>query len=128
MTSASTSSAPPTASAPPASHDHPAPQGHPGAGQHAATGNGDIDLRVGDHELVIRQRYAVVSIVNDVLIGIWFLIGSFLFFSDALMFAGTCLFVLGSVEMLIRPVIRLARHLHLRRIRPGAATESAQDF
>lgn len=77
----------------------------------------DIILRIGHEELVIRQRYQVVSIVNDVLIGLWFLIGSFMFFSESLMFAGTCLFVVGSIEMLIRPVIRLFRHLHLQRFR-----------
>lgn len=90
----------------------------------------DEVVRIGDHELVIRQRYEVVSILNDVLIGVWFLIGSFFFFSSSLMTIGTCLFVLGSVEMLIRPGIRLARHLHLKRLRPDARrpTETAMDF
>ena len=95
-----------------------------------AADNHDLTIRIGHDELVIRQRYQVLSIVNDVLIGIWFLIGSFMFFSDELMFAGTCLFVLGSVEMLIRPVIRLIRHVHLQKIRgPGTPTaDSSFDF
>jgi hypothetical protein len=95
-----------------------------------AESNHDIHLHIGHEELVIRQRYQVISITNDVLIGVWFLIGSFFFFSDALMFAGTCLFVIGSVEMLIRPVIRLIRHFHLQRFRgPGAVTADASyDF
>ncbi|MBM6590115.1 YrhK family protein [Brevibacterium sp. RIT803] len=52
-----------------------------------------------------------MSIVNDVLIGIWFL-------------------VLGSVEMLIRPVIRLIRHVHLQKIRGPQAptTDATYDF
>lgn len=78
-------------------------------------------VHFGRDELVVRQRYEVLSIANDVLIGTWFLIGSVLFLSEALAHAGTWLFVIGSIEMLIRPVIRLARRVHLRRIHPGAA-------
>lgn len=95
-------------------------------------------LRIGPEELIVRRRYEAASIANDILIGVWFLIGSFLFFSAETMTAGTVLFVLGSTEMLIRPVIRMARHLHLQRFRrPGATdpataddavTESARDF
>lgn len=93
-------------------------------------GDNNLTIRIGPDELVIRQRYQVLSIINDVLIGIWFLIGSFVFFSDEWVFTGTCLFVLGSVEMLIRPVIRLIRHLHLQKIRgpETPTTDSTYDF
>lgn len=93
-------------------------------------GTHDVHLRIGREELIIRQRYQVLSIANDVLIGIWFLIGSFMFFSPALTFAGTCLFVVGSIEMLVRPIIRLVRHLHLQRLRgPETPTSDASyDF
>ena len=65
--------------------------------------NPDLHLRIGREELVIRQRYQVISIANDVLI--------------------------GSVEMLIRPVIRLIRHLHLQRLRsPAAAGDDSFDY
>lgn len=92
--------------------------------------NNNLTIRIGHDELVIRQRYQVLSIANDVLIGIWFLIGSFMFFSDELVFAGTCLFVIGSVEMLIRPVIRLIRHVHLQKIRSPETptTDTTYDF
>lgn len=75
-------------------------------------------LHLGHEELVIRQRYETVSIVNDLLIGGWFLVGSFFFFSPALTHVGTWLFVLGSIEMLIRPAIRFTRRVHLRRYHP----------
>lgn len=79
---------------------------------------GPLVLRVGRDELVIRQRYETLSIVNDLLIGTWFLIGSFFFFSSSLSYAGTWLFVVGSVEMLIRPLIRFTRRVHLQRYHP----------
>lgn len=92
--------------------------------------NHNLIIRIGHDELVIRQRYQVLSIVNDVLIGIWFLIGSFMFFSDELVTTGTWLFVIGSVEMLIRPIIRLIRHMHLQKIAgPNTPTaDSSFDF
>ncbi len=86
-----------------------------------------LTLEVGDHELVIRRRYEVLSIANDVLVGLWFVVGSILFFSESTSMAGTWLFLVGSVEMLIRPVIRLVRRVHLRRI-GGPVTESSRDF
>lgn len=92
--------------------------------------NRDLTLHIGHDELIIRQRYQFLSIVNDVLIGIWFLIGSFMFFSDELVTTGTWLFVIGSVEMLIRPIIRLIRHMHLQKIAgPNTPTaDSSFDF
>lgn len=74
---------------------------------------------LGREELVIRQRYETASIVNDLLIGTWFLVGSFLFFSPTTAYAGTWLFVIGSVEMLLRPAIRFTRRVHLQRRNPA---------
>lgn len=73
-------------------------------------------LTIGHEALVIRRRYEVLSILNDLCIGIWFLIGSIMFLSSAWEAAGTWLFILGSAQLLIRPLIRLANHIHLRRI------------
>jgi hypothetical protein len=85
-------------------------------------------LHIGREELIIRQRYEVVSILNDILTGGWFLVGSVLFFYPAHEHLAIWLFVIGSVEMLIRPVIRLARRVHLRRLNPAIPTETARDF
>lgn len=91
-------------------------------------GKNDLVLRFGHEELVIRKRYEALSIANDVLIGLWFLVGSFLFFSETLQFAGTVLFVIGSLEMLMRPVIRLARHVHLQRMSDQRPSEATLDY
>ncbi|MFC5138290.1 YrhK family protein [Actinomycetospora rhizophila] len=86
---------------------------------------------LGHRELIIRRRYQLLSIINDILIAVWFTIGSFMFFSDKLTYAGTWLFVIGSIELLIRPAIRLIRQIHLQRL-PGyqgvRAPESEHDF
>lgn len=91
----------------------------------------DIVVRLGREELILRQRYELVSILNDVFAGALFLIGSFLFFRESTTYAATWLFVIGSVSMLIRPTIRLVRRVHLGRIHPdnpGATHESSMDF
>ena len=99
----------------------------------AAHGNDESGawvVRVGRDELIVRQRYEVISIVNDILIGTWFLIGSIFFFSDSLTYTGTWLFVLGSAQMLVRPTIRLTRRVHLHRLHPDVpgSADAAHDF
>jgi hypothetical protein len=86
-----------------------------------------LRLDIGREELVIRQRYAALSIGNDVLIALWFLVGSILFFHEATTTAATWCFLLGSIEFLIRPAIRLTRLVHIRRI-GGGGLDSVNDF
>lgn len=92
-----------------------------------------LTLHLGRDELVIRRRYEALSIVNDILIGLWFTVGSFLFFSESTTTAGTWLFVIGSIELLLRPMIRMTRIVHLRRRSSGTVSEASahgsdQDF
>ncbi|WP_328856513.1 YrhK family protein [Williamsia herbipolensis] len=89
----------------------------------------ELTFTIGREELVIRQRWEVVSIVNDILVAIWFIAGSILFFGESTTYAGTWLFLAGSVELLIRPVIRLARRVHLQRLSPtGTAVDTTNDY
>ncbi|MDF4252636.1 YrhK family protein [Streptomyces sp. WMMB303] len=92
--------------------------------------SGNLTLHLGKEELVVRQRYETTSIANDVLIAVWFLIGSIMFFSSEWTRTGTWCFVFGSVELLIRPVIRLTRQLHIQKMRGGTRgmTASDQDY
>ncbi|MUL41383.1 hypothetical protein FZ103_09365 [Streptomonospora sp. PA3] len=102
----------------------------------AESGRGShLVLRVGPEELVIRRRYEAASIANDILIALWFIVGSVMFFSPSWETWGTWCFLIGSAELLVRPIIRLARLVHVRGVRsrtgagPGAAPhESSQDF
>lgn len=94
------------------------------------TASTPLALHFGGEELLIRKRYEVLSIVNDILVALWFTVGSALFFSEATNTAGVWLFLIGSIELGIRPMIRLSRHMHLQRIqsRAYATHESDQDF
>lgn len=91
----------------------------------------DLTIRIGGEELQIRQRYEVLSILNDLGIGVLFLVGSVLFLHDSTVYMGTWLFIIGSALLLIRPAIRLARRVHLSRIGTDNAVparESSMDF
>ncbi len=75
-----------------------------------------LTLTVGHEQLVIRRRYEVVSILNDFFIAIWFLLGSVFFLYPSLEKVAIWLFIIGSVQFLIRPTIRLLAHLHIQRV------------
>lgn len=87
----------------------------------------DLILRLGHEELTIRQRYEVASIINDIFIAVWFIIGSILFFNEDTTTIGTWFFLLGSIQLLIRPVIRLTRRIHITRL-GSRQSEAAHDF
>ncbi len=82
-----------------------------------------LTLKLGHEELIIRRRYEVLSIANDFLIAIWFLVGSVLFLFPEYEKAAIWLFIIGSFQFLIRPTIRLASHIHVKRV-PASNWES----
>jgi hypothetical protein len=82
-----------------------------------------LTLKLGSEELVIRRRYEMISITNDFLIAIWFLVGSILFLFPEYERAAIWLFIIGSFQFLVRPTIRLISHIHVKRI-PASNWES----
>jgi len=68
----------------------------------------DVTLRIGSDELRVRGVHEAISIVDDVMVGLWF--------------------VAGSIQLLIRPLIRSSRRVDLGRIAPDRPVSSARDF
>lgn len=81
-----------------------------------STDDGSLRLTIGHEQIVIGHRYQMLSILNDFLIGIWFTVGSWLFFYPSLENVAIWLFVIGSAQFLVRPIIRLAHHFHLQQM------------
>lgn len=79
--------------------------------------NPEFDIDVGKHEVMIGKRYGFLYTLNDILIALWFIAGSILFFWDVTQETGTWFFLVGSIELLVRPFIRISRNTHLKRIR-----------
>ncbi|MFD2673503.1 YrhK family protein [Marinicrinis sediminis] len=76
----------------------------------------DLVLTFRNHRLVIKNRYEMASISNDMLIAIAFLAGSIFSFFSSYQLIGTWLYIFGSVQLVVRPCIRIARRMHLQRI------------
>lgn len=85
--------------------------------EHMASNDTDAPAAIplGAERLVIDRRYETLSIINDFLIGVWFLVGSVLFYYKSLETLAITCFVLGSAQFLVRPGIRLGRRVHLQR-------------
>lgn len=76
----------------------------------------EIDLGLGKRHLVVQRRYDALGAVNDLLIAIWFLVGSIFFLNDALVLGGTWLFIVGSAQLLVKPAIKLTNLVHVSHI------------
>lgn len=73
----------------------------------------ELDLEIGNRYIVIQRRYEFIGAFNDLLIAIWFLVGSIFFLNDSLMESGTWLFIVGSAQFLIKPLIKVASLIHV---------------
>jgi len=75
--------------------------------------NPEFDLDLGHRHVVIQRRYEALGAVNDLLIAIWFLIGSIFFLHKSLAVSGTWLFILGCTQLLIKPALKLSSLVHV---------------
>jgi len=70
----------------------------------------------------VSRIYAYLSIGNDIMVGLEFLTGSFEFLPKQNELIGVYLFIAGSSQLLIRPIIEIARRIHLYRINRAKIT------
>ncbi|MBD3815392.1 MAG: YrhK family protein [Halothiobacillus sp.] len=75
------------------------------------------DIRFGRDELIIQNRHETAILFNDFLIALWFILGSAFFLVPSLVGAGAWVFLIASIQFLIRPAMGLLRNIHLKRIR-----------
>lgn len=78
------------------------------------------------YELFFKKRYKVLHTLNDFLIGLLFLVGSFCFFFEELKPAGIWMFVIGSFQLLIRPTIRLVHDFNYRKFVESRRSKSRE--
>tara|TARA_R110001583_G_scaffold144913_3_gene296902 strand:+ start:719 stop:988 length:270 start_codon:yes stop_codon:yes gene_type:complete len=76
----------------------------------------EFDLDIGSEHIVIQRRYEALGALNDLLIAVWFLIGSFFFLNDSLIESGTWLFIAGSAQLIIKPLIKLTSLIHVGKV------------
>ena len=76
----------------------------------------ELDIDIGNRHISVQRRYEALGAFNDLLIAVWFLVGSFCFLNHLLVERGTWLFIVGSFQLLIKPAIKLTGLIHLGRI------------
>lgn len=76
----------------------------------------NLELDLGREHIIVQRRYEAVGAINDLLIAIWFLIGSFFFLSNSLVERGTWLFIVGSLQLLIKPALKLISLIHVTHV------------
>jgi hypothetical protein len=64
----------------------------------------------------VRRRYFWIHLTVDFLAGISFVVGSVFFFYPSLVYAGTWLFLVGSILFAAKPSVRLAHELKRGRV------------
>lgn len=74
-----------------------------------------VELKIGKYGLFFNRNYHFIAITNEIMIGTWFLVGSILFLSEKTKTAGTFLFIIGSAQLLIRPILKIVHAVTLKR-------------
>lgn len=73
------------------------------------------DIEMGRFQIFFLKKYHILSIINDLTLGLWFLVGSFLFLFESTQTAGTILFIVGSAQLMGRPVLKLIRAFYVKK-------------
>lgn len=76
----------------------------------------ELDMDISKPHIVIQRRYEALGAFNDLLIAIWFLVGSFFFLNESLVESGTWLFIVGSAQLIIKPLIKLVSLVHVNKV------------
>ncbi|ERN55135.1 YrhK family protein [Alkalihalophilus marmarensis] len=74
-----------------------------------------LDVKLGRMRIYFDKRYRVISTINDLLIGILFVIGSILNFFDQAEKIGLICYLAGSTFLVVRPILRLMHSASLRK-------------
>ncbi|MCG1029076.1 YrhK family protein [Virgibacillus halodenitrificans] len=67
------------------------------------------------HTRFYKKIYQLLYTLNDFLLGLWFLIGSIFFYFEPLKTWGVTLFVIASLQFVLKPTIRLIHEIDAKR-------------
>lgn len=76
---------------------------------------GDLSFRVGRGQIDIQRRWEALSIINDIMVGLWFVTGTVMTIAGVPGDGPLYFYLAGSCQLLLRAFIRLARRIHIRR-------------
>lgn len=76
----------------------------------------DFEVQLGKHTIFFNKNYRYIFIINELILGIVFVVGSIFFLVESLKTAGIILFIVGSAQLFIRPVLKILHAITLRNI------------
>ncbi|PZD97390.1 hypothetical protein DNH61_03320 [Paenibacillus sambharensis] len=65
-------------------------------------------------QLIIHDRQVLVPILNDTMVSIWYIAGSICFFYPVSKDTGVLLFLLGSIQLFTRNLIRIMKSFQIK--------------
>ena len=76
---------------------------------------GNLSVRIGREQIDVENSWEVASILNDIMVGLWFITGSILTINDVSGDLPLYFYLAGSSQLLLRALLRLGRRIHIRR-------------
>ncbi|MDO7906421.1 YrhK family protein [Paenibacillus sp. JX-17] len=67
-------------------------------------------------KMSVKDRYETAHIVSEISTALLFIAGSLFLFYPQYKMAGTCLFILGSIQMFIRSMLRISYYFQFRKV------------
>lgn len=71
----------------------------------------DIEIKSGRFRLYFQNRYSLISLTNDFLIGILYLTASIFRLTSLPSIYGTYLYLLGAIFLTARPILKIINHV-----------------
>ena len=73
----------------------------------------DIEIKSGRFRLYFQNRYTLISLTNDILTGIFYIIGSLATLTDIPDIYGTYLYLVGGVFLTARPILKIFHNVFI---------------
>lgn len=87
----------------------------------------DIEIKSGRFRLYFQNRYTLISLVNDILIGIFYIIGSLATLTDIPDIYGTYLYLIGGVFLTARPILKIFHNVFIYDDKKAAEREEKRN-
>lgn len=73
----------------------------------------DIEIKTGRFRLYFQNRYTLISLTNDILTGIFYMIGSLATLTPIPDIYGTYLYLIGGFFLTARPILRIFHNIFI---------------
>lgn len=83
---------------------------------HLTDNQKNVEVQIGKHIIFFNKHYKYIFIINELVLGIEFVVGSAFFFFESLKTAGIILFIVGSAQMFLRPVLKIFHAISLKKV------------